>query len=153
MPLLDDIDRLLREAMRKRDLRTADVLRMLKTRITERRTQPGFVGEVTDAIAQEVIAAYAKQLDKAIVEYQRAGERGAETVASLRFEIGYCRQFLPQQLGADETLVLVRAAIAELSASLPKDAGRVVGHVVKAHRDRVDPGLVKRLAEEALSAR
>ena len=153
MPLVTDIDQLLKEAMRARDLRTADVLRMLKTRITERRTSPGFTGEVTDAVAQEVVAAYVKQLEKAIVEYQRAGERGAEAIAALRSEIDYCRRFLPQRYGPDETLALVRAAIAEIGATLPKDAGRVVGHVVKAHRDRVDATLVKRLAEEALTVK
>ena len=153
MALVNDIDHLLKEAMRAKDPRTTDVLRMVKTRITERRTSPGFSGDVTDAVVQEVVAAYSKQLEKAIVEYQRVGERGAETVAGLRFEIDYCRRFLPQKLGGDETLALVQAAISELSASLPKDAGRVVGHVVKAHRDRVDPALVKRLAEEALTAK
>ena len=139
--------------MRAKDRRTADVLRMLKTRITERRTSPGFSGDVTDAVVQEVVAAYTKQLEKASVEYERVGERGAETIVGLRFEIDYCRRFLPQKLGADETRALVQVAIGELSASLPKDAGRVVGHVVKAHRDRVEPALVKRLAEEILTAK
>jgi hypothetical protein len=153
MPIVTDIDALLKDAMRARDLRTADVLRMLKTRITERRTSPGFAGEMTDAVVVEVVGAYVKQLEKAIVEYQQAGERGAEAVASLRFEADYCRRFLPQKLGADETRALVLAAIAELGAALPKDAGRVVGHVVKAQRDRVDTTLVKRLAEEALASK
>jgi uncharacterized protein len=151
--LIDEIDKLLREAMKKKDLRTADVLRMLKTRVTERRTSPGFTGEVTDAIVQEVAATYTRQLEKALPEYERAGARGAEMVASLRFEIDYCRRFLPQKLGADETRALVQAAIGELSANQPRDAGRVTGHVVKAQRDRVDPALVKKLAEEALAAK
>ena len=153
MPLIDDIDRLLREAMRAKDLRTADILRMLKTRLAERRTSPGFTGELTDAVVQEVAAAYVKQLEKALPEYQRVGERGAEMAASLRFEIDYCRRFLPPKLGETETRALVQAAIAELGACVPRDVGRVVGHVVKAHRDRVDPNLCKRLAEDALPVR
>jgi len=153
MPLVDDIDGLLREAMLAKDLRTADVLRMVKTRLSERRTTPGFTGGLTDAVVQEVAAAYVKQLEKALPEYERAGERGAEMVASLRFEIDYCKRFLPQKLGEAETRALVQAAIAELHASQPRDAGRVMGHVIKAHRDRVDAALCKRLAEEALPAK
>jgi len=151
MPLVDDIDRLLREAMLRKDLRTADVLRMLKTRITERRTSPGFTGEVDDAVAQDVVATYVKQLRKSVADYERAGERGADALSSLRFEIDYCGRFLPQKLGEAETRALVETAIGELGASRPNDAGRVVGQVMKGHRDQVEAGLVKKLAEEILA--
>ena len=39
----------LTQAIRAKDTRTADVVRMLKSRLTERRTSKGFTGEVDDA--------------------------------------------------------------------------------------------------------
>ena len=151
MPLGEDIDKLLREAMLAKNLRTADVLRMLKTRITERKTSAGFSGDVDDALVQEVIATYVKQLQKSLVEYEKVGDRGAEAVDSLRFEIDYCNRFLPKKLGEPETKALVEEAIGDLGASSARDAGRVVGKVMKGHRDQVDPALVKKIAEELLA--
>jgi uncharacterized protein YqeY len=48
----------LTQAMRARDARTADVVRMLKSRLTERRTAKGFSGPVDDALVLDVIGAY-----------------------------------------------------------------------------------------------
>src|SRR5438128_8653518 len=90
----------LTQAIRAKDARTADVVRMLKTRLQERRTAKGFSGEVDDALVLDVIGAYRKQLQKAIGEFEKAGERGAAHVAQLRYEIGFCERYLPKGLGA-----------------------------------------------------
>ena len=44
----------------------------------------------------DVIGAYRKQLQKALAEYEKLGERGAEQAAELRFEIEFCERFLPK---------------------------------------------------------
>ena len=84
----------LTQAIRAKDIRTADVVRMLKTRLQERRTAKGFAGQVDDALVLDVIAAYRKQLQKALAEYDKLGERGAAQAAQLRFEIEFCRQHI-----------------------------------------------------------
>ena len=43
-------------AIKDKDTRTADALRMLKTRLTERRTAKGFAGAVDDALVLDVKA-------------------------------------------------------------------------------------------------
>src|SRR6478672_4967950 len=86
----------LKTAMKDKDSRTLDVVRMIKTKIMERRTAKGFTGEVDDALVTEVIAAYRKQLQKALEEFEKAGDRGAEQAAQLRFEIGFCEGYLPK---------------------------------------------------------
>ena len=73
MGLEAELDERLRQAIKARDTRTADVVRMLKTRLQERRTAKGFAGEVDDALVRDVIAAYKKQLQKAIPEFEKAG--------------------------------------------------------------------------------
>jgi uncharacterized protein YqeY len=151
MSVEQDLNQLLKQAMYAKDQRTADCVRMIKTKLAERRTAPGFKGEVTDDITREVIASYQKQLRKALEEYQAAGERAAPMREQLAWEIQFCDRFLPQKMGEAEVRGLVRAAIEALGAKDPKQSGRVVGEVMKAHRDKVDAALVKRVAEQELS--
>jgi uncharacterized protein YqeY len=141
----------LTEALKARDLRTANVIRMINTRITERRTAADFTGQVDDALVRDVVAAYKKSLEKARTEFVAAGEKGKEHVAELEFEIAFCQGFLPAQLGRDAVAVAVQAAIAELGARDPKMVGRVVGAVMKKHKGEVDAALVKEVAESLLA--
>jgi uncharacterized protein YqeY len=75
----------LTKAIKDKDARTSDVVRMIKSKIGERRTAKGFSGTVDDALVLDVIGAYRKQLQKALVEFEKVGERGAAHAAQLRF--------------------------------------------------------------------
>ena len=151
MPSLEeDLRARLTAAMKSKDLRTANILRMVNTKVMERRTASGFKGTVDDELVREVIASYHKSLEKAREEYVAVGERGAAQVAELDVEIAYLRQFLPQQMGADQIAAAVREAIAELKAADPKMAGRVVGAVMKKHKGQVDAAAVKAAVDAAL---
>jgi uncharacterized protein YqeY len=152
MSIQEDLKKRLVAAMKERDTRTADVVKMLRSKVQERTKSKGFKGEVDDALHLEVIASYKKQMEKAKVQFEEAGERGAENAAQAQFEIDFCAQFLPKELDDDATRELVRAAIDELGISDPKQAGRVVGAVMKTHRGQVNAGKVKQMATELLSA-
>ena len=152
MALEQTLNDQLTRAIKDKDPRTANVLRMLKTRLQERKTAKGFGGEVDDALVLDVIGAYRKQLQKALGEFESLGERGAEQAAQLRFEIGFCEGFLPK--GMDEAAVraLVAERVAALGIADPKQVGRLVGDVMKTHKGQVEAGDVKRVAEELLKA-
>ena len=152
MALAKDLDDRIRQGIKDRDLRTVDVLRMLKARLLERRTAKGFSGEVDDALVLEVIAAYRKQLQKALAEFDRLGERGAEPAARLRFEIEVCDADLPRGLDDDELRVLLAERIGALAIVDVKQIGRLVGDVMKTHKGRAEAADVKRIAEELLKA-
>jgi uncharacterized protein YqeY len=141
----------LTDAMKAKDLRTADAVRMINTKVMERRTAKGFTGQVDDALIADVIAAYKKSLVKAREEFLAVGERGKGEAEALSWEIEFCDRFLPKGLGADELRAAVRAAITALGATDPKQVGRVVGEVMKAHKGRVDAAAVKKVAEEELT--
>lgn len=151
MSIEADLRKKLTESIKAKDLRTANVIRMLSSKVTERRTAKGFSGEVDDALYLDVIAAYKKSLEKGREQYEGAGDRGAAQIAELDFEIDFCSQFLPQPLSDDETRAAVKAAIAELGANDPKMAGRVMGAVMKAHKGRVEAQAVKRIVDEELA--
>jgi len=151
MRLEQTLNDTLRQAIKDRDTRTADVVRMVKTRLAERRTAKGFVGEVDDALVLDVIGAYRKQLQKALAEFEKVGERGAAQAAQLRLEMGFLDRYLPQRLDESNLRALVQERLAALRISDPKQAGRLVGDVMKTHKGQVDAADVKRIAEELLS--
>ena len=99
----------------------------------------------------EVIAAYQKQLRKAREEYAGLGERGAENLPQLDFEIEVCGRFLPKLAGEDEVRGVVKEAIARLAVSDLKQAGKVLGDIMKTNKGKFDPAMVKRLIEAELA--
>jgi len=150
MPLEDELTTRLTQAIKSKDGRTADVIRMLKTRLQERRTAKDFAGRIDDTLVLDVIGAYRKQLQKAIAEYEKLGERGAEHAARLRFEQEFCEGYLPK--GMDEAAVraLVKERVASLGIADAKQIGRLIGDIMKTHKGQVEAGDVKRIAEELL---
>ncbi len=151
MGLNEEIDKRLHEAIKARDLRSAGCLRMLKSKLIEKRTSPGFKGELTDAVVHEVAATYVKQLGRSIQEFEKGGETGKAHIERIKWEIEYLSPFLPKHLDETATRAIVVEAIAQSGVTDPAQAGRVIGIVMKAHRDEVDAALVRRLIEEILA--
>lgn len=155
VPMSTNLEGQLREqltaAIRAKDLRTANLIRMINTKITERRTAKGFSGTVDDALVLDVISSYKKAMEKARGDFASAGERGKEQLAELEFEIAWCSKLLPQQIGEAELREAVAKAVAELPQKDPKQAGRVVGAIKKQFGERADAQLAKKIAEELLA--
>lgn len=150
MGLEQQLNDTLTRAIKAKDQPTADVVRMLKSKLQERRTAKGFTGTVDDALVLDVIGAYRKQLQKALVEFEKAGERGAAQAAQLRFDIAFCERWLPTGLGEPALRALVKERLAALGITDTKQAGRLVGDVMKTHKGQVEAADVKRIAEELL---
>ena len=79
----DTLNQRLKEAMKARDGKTTDVIRLVRARIQAKTKEPGFEGTIDDALCLGIITTYVKQMSKAVAEYQKAGERGADEVARL----------------------------------------------------------------------
>jgi hypothetical protein len=150
MSIHDELQAELRDAMKARDRNRLDVIRQIESEVSRARSEPGFKGEIDDALYRSVIAAYVKKMDKARDEFRAAGERGQDAVAKLTFEIDYLGRWLPSTLDEDQTRQVVEIAIKELRASDPKQAGQVIGHIMKNGPLGVDGALVSRLVREAL---
>jgi len=151
MPIEIRLKELLKQSMREKDARTTTTVRMLKTKHMEKRTAPGFSGELGDALWLEVIAAYQKQLKKSRADFANAGERGAEALEQIDWEIAFCDQFLPKMAGPDEVRPVVQEALARLGISDPKQAGRVMGDIMKTKKGVFDPQMVKTIVAEELA--
>jgi uncharacterized protein YqeY len=152
MPLEQQLNDTLKQAMKDKDQATSDVVRMIKTKIMERRTAKGFTGQVDDALITDVIAAYRKQLQKAVEEFEKVGEKGKEQADQLRFEVQFCERFLPKQLDAAALQALVKERMAALGVTDAKQTGKLIGDIMKTHKGLVESSDIKRVAEELLKS-
>jgi len=142
----------LKDAMKTKDVDRRDVIRMVESEVSLAKSAAGFKGEVNDDLYRQVIASYSKKMDKARAEYLELGPRGEEMARKLGWEVAFLSRWLPTKLDQESTEALVTATISELGvAGDPKAAGRVIGHIMKNHKDEVDGGLVNRLVAAALN--
>lgn len=153
MSIQDELSIELKAAMRAADKARRDVIRQVQTEVTVLKSSPGFTGGVTDETYRSVIASYSKKMQKAIEEYRSLGERGAAMADKLAFEVDYLSRWLPKKLDEAATRDLIDATITRLGlAGDPKAAGRVVGELMKEHKDQLDGLMVNRLVRESLGA-
>ena len=150
MGLEQQLNDTLKQAMMQKDQKTADIVRMIKTKIMERRTAKDFTGTVDDALITDVIAVYRKQMLKALEEFEKVGEKGLEQAEELKFEIAFCERFLPKQLDAAALKTLVQERMAALGVTDAKQLGKLTGDIMKSHKGLVEAGDIKRVAEELL---
>ena len=151
MTLLEQINKELVQAIKARDSLRVDSLKMVKTKLAQKKTSKGFSGELTDEVVQEVIASYVKEIQKALKELEAAGDKDSDLVKKYQFEVEYLSKFLPSKLGEEETKKLVQQAIEETGALSIKDKGKVMGKIMKSYKGKVDPAIVSRFVEELLS--
>jgi len=152
MTILETLNETLRAAIKDKDIGTANVVRMIKTKLSERTTAKGFSGAVDDTLLLDVIGAYRKQLQKALGEFEKVGQRGVEQATQLRDEIAFCERYLPKSMDVEALRTLVGERLRALGITDAKGVGRVVGDVMKTHKGQVEAGDVKRIADELLAA-
>ena len=138
--------------MKAKDSRKADLIRMINTKIMERRTAKGFSGQVDDALILDVITAYQKTMENARAEFAKHGEKTRDQVEQIDWELAWCASMLPAALTEDDLRKAIGEAIAALPTRDPKLAGKVIGTIKKQYGARADGQVVKRLVEEAFAA-
>lgn len=141
----------MKDAMRAKDRRTAVLMRMIKSLVTERTTSKNYKGEEGDELWQGVVESYVKAARKNLVEYQALGEAGAEHADQVQWEVEMLSEYLPQLADADQTRAWVREAIEGLGGAEGLALGRVIGAVMKAHKGEVDPALTRQIVTEELA--
>ena len=151
MSLDSQLTETLKTAMRSKNRPLLNLVRMLKTKMTEKTTKGGFSGEVDDALWLEVIMAYEKSQKKALIQYQDIGEAASEQVAELSWEIDQLQTWLPQKASREQIVIWVNEAIETLGGKEGVHAGRVIGQVMKLHKDVVDASVVRDCVTAALA--
>lgn len=151
MPIEQELNEELKDAMRKKDPARLAAIRGVKSDMGKRLSEPGASGDADDDLWIEVISGFVKRNLKSKAEYDGLGERGVDMAAKLAWESEYLGRWLPTKLDEAATRVLVDDAIRSTGATEPADAGKVMGLIMKDHKEDVDGALVNRLVRAALS--
>lgn len=146
MSLYDDIVIDLKKALREQDKENLTVLRGLKSAIKNR--QVALREELTDGQILEVIASEIKKSKEAIEKFNQGSRQ--DLVEKEEAEIKILSKYLPPQLSTDEIKKIVTQVIKELSASSPKDLGKVMKSVMPKIAGRAEGREVNRIAQELL---
>lgn len=146
-----DLTAQLKAAMKAGDKRALNAIRMVRTKIMEARTAKNAKPLDEDGVL-EVIRGYVKSLEAALAEFRASGTaEDDENVLQLAAEVELFAPYMPTFLSEAATAAIVDAAIAATGATERKQAGMVMGRVMKEHKGEVEPGVVRALVEARLS--
>jgi hypothetical protein len=148
MTLQNRIESAMRDAMRARDERRTQTLRMAMSAAHNRQIE--MRRSLTDEDYVDILSKQVKQRRESIEAF-RSGGRDA-MAASEEAEAAILAEFLPEALSPAELESIVRAAIGETGASSPADLGKVMGRVVPQTKGRADGKAVSDLVRQLLSA-
>ena len=124
MNLFDQISEGIKNAMKERDAVRRDTLRNVKKEFIEAKTAGGANGELSDSDALKIIAKMVKK-GKDAAEHFIAGGRQDLADEELA-KVKVMEEFLPKALSPEEIGEKIKAIIAEVGATSPKDMGRVM---------------------------
>ena len=145
--LVEKIAQDLRDAMKAKDELRLSCLRVLKAGVTNeqgRRTEP-----LNDEDIQAVIQSLIRKGQEAAVEF-RKGLR-EDMAAKEEKEVKILSGYLPQQLAPVEIEKALQEIIAEVSASGPKDLGKVMKAAMGRLSGKVQGKEVNEIAKRLLS--
>lgn len=148
MTLFARIESAMRDAMRARDERRTQTLRMAMAAAHNQRIARG--RELSDDEVVDVLTKQVKQRRESIAMYRDAGRD--DRAAAEEAEASILAEFLPEQLTGPEIEALARAAIAETRASGPGEMGRVMAALSPRTRGRADGRLVSDVVRRLLGA-
>jgi len=147
MGIYEQVTERLQEAMRARDKARTSALRNIRAALQTQAKETG-ADTLPDEESLAVLRRLAKQRAESIEAYDQAGR--AELADAERAELAVIEDFLPKLADEETTRRWVREAIERSGAGSAKDVGKVMGVLMKEHRDEIDGKLANRLARELL---
>lgn len=137
-PLRNRIQNDMKEAMRAKEQKRLDVIRLLLAAIKQREVDERITLDETQLL--EVISKMIKQRKESITQYEAAGRE--DLAKQEKFEIELLQQYLPAQLGEAELTTLIQEAIAATGAQSIKDMGKVMAQLKSQLQGRADMAIV-----------
>jgi len=134
MTLSDRLEAAMRDAMRARDERRTQTLRMAMAAAHNQRIARG--RDLTDDEVVDVLTKQVKQRRESIEMYRGAGRD--DRADAEEAEAAILAEFLPAQLSTEEVEAIAREAISESGATSPADLGRVMGVLSPRTKGRAD---------------
>ncbi len=117
------------------------VYRMLKSELQKFQADKGVSYEIIDDDVVTLVGRLVKQRKEAAEQYKAVGV--SDRAQTELDEIKVLEAYLPQQLDAAEVEKIVREIVASISATGPRDMGKVMKAVMPKVKGRADGKLVK----------
>jgi uncharacterized protein YqeY len=127
-------------AMKEKDALRLQVLRSLKTRLTEKEisVRDGGRRDLTEDEAVEVLMKAAKQRKESIEQFRQGGRE--DLAIAEEQELAIIGEYLPTMMTREEIEAAVAAVIAEIGAVGIGDMGRVMGALMGRFKGKADAG-------------
>jgi uncharacterized protein len=122
MPLIDQIQKDITDAMKAREEQRLSCLRMVKTALKNREIEK--MAPLDDKESQQVLSTLIKQRKDSVEQFTKGGRQ--EMADKEAAEIKLIEAYLPQAAGEEQIVAGVRAVIAEMGSLTMKDMGNVM---------------------------
>lgn len=149
MAIVDDVTSQMKDAMRAKDALRLATLRSMRSAFLNEMKKDGS-DSVSDAVCETLLRKLEKQRKESIDAFTKGGRE--EMADTERAELAVIQEFLPQLADEAQTRSWVEAAIAETGASLPKEMGKVMGALMKAHKADLDGNIARKIVQELLAS-
>lgn len=146
MALLENIKNDMKDAMRAKDSRTLDTVRMLLASVKNKVIDLG--RELDDAEIMAVIKSDVKKLKDGLASFVAAAREDLAEAA--RAEIAILEKYLPAQLTDGELEEKVKGVLAEIGVTDIADIGKAMGQLMGRLKDAADGSRIKAAAEKIL---
>lgn len=146
MPLREDVQRAVRDAMKRKDVPALETVRLLWSAI--RNEEIDRKGTLDDDGVQAVATRQVKQLSDALSDFQKGGR--ADLVAKTEAEIALLSQYLPEQMGDDDVREICKRVIAATGAVGVSELGKTMGAVMRETKGAAEGNRVRAIVAELL---
>ena len=151
MSLQLKIEAKLNEALKAKDKKTYSTLRLVIAAIKDAMIAKKIKNNKTlaDNDLIGLLKKMVKQRNDSCEAYKKAGRK--ELLENEMSEISIINEFLPKQLGDEETKKICEETIKSVGASSMKDMGKVMGALKKKYSDVLDFSKVSQIIKENLN--
>ena len=151
MSLQNKIETKLNEALKNKDKKTYSTLRLVVASIKDTLIAKKLKDKQTlpDNDLISLLKKMVKQRNDSCEAYKKGGRD--ELVENEMSEIKIINEFLPKQLGEEETKKICLDAIKKVGANSIKDMGKVMGSLKKEYSDVLDFSKVSKIIKDNLN--
>ncbi len=149
MNLFDQVSEDIKKAMLARQKVRLEALRGAKKEFLEAKTAKGANGELSDDMAMKIIVKMVKQRKESARIFEENNR--AELAENELAEAAVLEEYLPKQLSAEELEAEIRAIMAQVGATGPKDMGKVMGVASKALAGRAEGRMISETVKNLLN--
>ncbi|HYM18399.1 MAG TPA: GatB/YqeY domain-containing protein [Micropepsaceae bacterium] len=148
MALKERITEAMKAALKAKETKRLSAVRLMLAAIQQQEIVAK--SAISDDEILTVLARMIKQREESAATYDSGGR--PELAQGERDEIVVIREFMPQQLSAEETAKAVKETIAALGAASMKDMGKVMAALKEHYSGQMDFAKASALVKEQLSA-